>query len=203
MKRYRAIVQRHHCLPRLWWEIDKNNKSKWKFKWRKAVLSFQDLLTALSLFNISDFEVKTEPLIFNKLKRCRPRVWALIKRVKGSMTVCDSLVSSKLGGFVLEHLLNSLSFSRMIPFAQMQIRGHICWGKNVLIEPFADYISTCARTWCTCCFWCQLFLTPRLLGLCRKYSGGQGEAIAFFCKGAFCLHEQAKGRSSVTNLYLL
>lgn len=120
------------------------------------------------------------------------------------MTVCDSLVSSKLCGFVLEHLLNSLVFSRIILFAQMKIWGRIWWGKTVLTEPFADYFHLYQNTRCTCSFWMLSALPdPHLLGIFRKYSGGWREAVAFFCMGSFCLQVQAEGRNSVTNLCLL
>lgn len=116
------------------------------------------------------------------------------------MTVCDSLVSSKLCGFVLEYLLNSLSFSRMIPFAQMKKWGHICWGKTMLTEPFADYFHLCRNIRCPWSFWILALPVPHFLGIFRKYSRSRGEAIAFFCMGSFCPQVQAKGTSCATNL---
>jgi len=59
------------------------------------------------------------------------------------MTVCDSLVSSKLCALVLEHLLNSLSFTTMIPFAQNENKGSYLFRKNcvdrALCRPFPEH----------------------------------------------------------------
>lgn len=83
----------------------------------------------------------------------------------------------------------------------MKIWGHICWGKTVLTEPFADYFHLCRNIQCTCSFWMvSSSWAPHRLGIFRKYLRGKGESVAFFCLGPFCLQLQAKGKSCVTNL---